>query len=396
METFITKIIKLDNQGRGITYLNNKITFVPFTLKDEEVEIKIIKEHAKYIEAKSIKVISSSPQRTKPICPYYEECGGCSFQHLEYEDYLKIKKSLLVDILKKYLNLELDIITIKNPEPYNYRNKISLKVVNGHYGYYESQTNNLVNVKKCFIVDETINDFLKVIPLINLKNGYITIRVNREKELLIIITSQDKLDFSQVLNNYKIKGIIQNHKLIHGEDYFIETINDYQFKINYNSFFQTNNYINSELLKILADNIPNNLNILDLFCGVGSLGLSVAAKAKQVLGIEIIPEAILNAKENAKLNNLSNTNFMCEDALKVSPNKYKGIDLIIVDPPRSGLNTKIINNLNSQYLIYISCDPMTLVRDLKLLTNYHVTKVYMLDMFSYTSHVECFVKLERK
>lgn len=396
METFTTKILKLDNQGRGIAYLNNKITFIPYALKDEEVEIKITKEHSKYIEAKLVKVIKPSLKRIKPLCPYYEECGGCSFQHLNYEDYLSLKKSLLEDVFRKNLDINLDIMVIKNPHPYNYRNKMSLKIINGCYGYYESQTNNLVKIDKCFIVDSAINDFLKAIPLINLKNGYITIRVNETKELLIIINSKDKLDFPKVLKNYNIRGIIQNDKLIYGNDYFIETVNNYKFRVNYNSFFQTNNYINNELLKLLNDNIPSGLKILDLFCGVGSLGLSLGAKAREVLGIEIVPEAVLNAKDNAKLNNLSNTDFICEDALKISLNNYKNFDLTIVDPPRSGLNKKTIDNLNSKYLIYISCDPITLVRDLKLLSAYHIVKIYMLDMFSYTSHVECFVKLEKR
>jgi 23S rRNA (uracil1939-C5)-methyltransferase len=392
----MTKIIKLDNQGRGITYLNNKIVFVPYTLINEEVEIEIIKEHANYMEGKLVKIITPSSKRIKPLCPYYEECGGCSFEHLNYNYYLETKKNLLANIFKKHLNLDLDIEVIKNHQPYNYRNKISLKVINGNYGYYESQTNNLIAIKECLIVDENVNNFLKVIPLINLKNGYITIRVNTQKELLVIIDTKDKLDFNKVRNDYNIKGIIVNDKLVYGQDYFIETINNYKFKINYNSFFQTNNYVNSELLKILDDNVPNNLNVLDLFCGVGSLGLSVANKSKTVTGIEIIPEAILNAKENAKLNSLGNTNFLCTDALKAPLNKYPSIDLTIVDPPRSGLNNKIIDSLNSQYLIYISCDPITLVRDLRLLTKYQIIKLYMLDMFSYTGHMETFVKLEKK
>lgn len=396
MRTHITKIIKLDNQGRGITYLNNKIVFVPYTLIDEEVEIEIIKEYKNYIEGKLVKIITPSPKRVKPLCPYYEECGGCSLEHLNYNNYLETKKTLLTDIFKKHLNLDLDIEVIKNPQPYHYRNKMSLKVVSGNYGYYESQTNNLIAIKECLIVDESINNFLNAIPLINLKNGNITIRVNNKKELLIIINTKDKLNFTKIINNYNIKGIIVNDKLVYGEDYFIETINNYKFKVNYNSFFQTNNYINSELLRVLDDNIPNNLNILDLFCGVGSLGLSVANKSKAVTGIEIIPEAILNAKENAELNNLGNTKFVCTDALKASLNKYPGVDLTIVDPPRSGLNNKIVDSLDSQYLIYISCDPITLVRDLKLLTKYQITKLYMLDMFSYTNHIETFVKLIKK
>ncbi len=390
----IITVDKMDHQGRGIAKIQGKIVFIPYALIGEKVEIKIVKEYAKYMEAEILKIITPSSQRIEPKCPYYMDCGGCNLQHLDYQEYLNIKKDQIKDIFKRYLSLDIDPIIIGNSNPYNYRNKISLKIENGKIGFYQNRSNKLIEIKECLIVDKNINRILKGIKI---KNGNLVIRTNFNKELILIINSKDKIKFEELIKKYNIIGVIQNNKIIYGKDYLIEEINGFKFKINYNSFFQTNNYINGKLLEILNKSIPSNLNVLDLFCGVGSLGLSIANKSKTITGIEIIPEAILNTQDNAKLNNITNSSFICEDALKLNLRDYRDMDIIVVDPPRSGLNSNIIKSISSKYLIYISCDPMTLTRDLKeLLKKYNIENLYVLDMFSFTSHVECFIKLVKK
>lgn len=397
MKKIVVTIEKLDHQGRGISHIDGKIVFIPFTLPTEKVEIEVVKEYPRYIEAKLVKITSSSLKRVVPKCAYYETCGGCDLQHMEYIDTIDYKKDKIINILSKYSNIDIipEVITAENP--YNYRNKISLKIIKGKYGFYENKSNKLIEIKRCEIVDETINKFLNDLDFLHIKNGIITIRVNSNKELLLSITSTDKLETYIIVKRHNIIGIIKNHEVVYGKDSFIEEINKNKYKVNYDSFFQTNNYINQELTRILNDNVADNLTVLDLFCGVGSLGLSVANKSKKVIGVEIIANAIKNAKENALLNNIKNTEFFCEDISKIDLTKYKDVDLVIADPPRLGLSVKMIEQINSKQLIYISCDPMTLARDLKDLSDkYKVEKVYILDMFPYTKHIECFVKLVKQ
>ncbi len=397
MKKIIVIIEKLDHQGRGMASIDGKVVFVPFTLPDEKVEIEIVREYPRYIEAKVIKITKPSLNRVEPKCAYYETCGGCDLQHMEYKDTVNYKQEKIINIMSKYSGIAITPELVVDDSPYNYRNKISLKIIKGRCGFYENKSNKLIEIKRCEIVDETINNFLKDLDLLSMKNGIITIRVNTKKELLLSITSTDKLNISELVEKHHIVGIVKNHETIYGENYFIEELGKYKYKVSYDAFFQTNTFVNQKLIKLLEDNAPENLNILDLFCGVGSLGLSIANKAKKITGIEIVSSAIKNAKENALLNNIENAEFLCEDILNIDLEKYKDTDLIIVDPPRMGLSEKIIKQINSKYLIYISCDPMTLARDLKeLKSNYEIENFYILDMFPYTKHVECFVKLIKK
>ncbi len=396
------KIEKLDNQGRGITYVNNKITFVPNTLPSEEVDIKIVLEKSKYNEAVVTKYYKYSDRRVESKCPYYKECGGCDLLHMSYEDTINFKKQKLEDILKKYAGLDTELEIIENNKPYNYRNKISLKIIDGKWGYYKGNTHEHISINGCLLAEDNINAFINDIDKLDINKGEVIIRNNYNNELLIIINTKDKININidYLKNKYKIAGIVVNNKKYYNDDFFIEMINKKLFKVSYDSFFQVNRYICSKLFDLINDNVNEGDIVLDLYSGVGTLGINVAKKTKKVYGIETVKNAVINASYNTKINKVDNAYYLLGDVGKTIDKINDKIDTIIVDPPRAGLDKKTkeyINNSGAKKIIYVSCNPMTLARDIKELSNqYDVKKVTALDMFPYSEHCESITVLERR
>lgn len=390
-------IEKLDNEGNGLSHIDGKIIFIPKCLEGELVDIDIVKETKKYYIGKLNKVIIPSKKRIEPFCKHFNKCGGCNLLNLEYKDTLEYKENKIKEIFKKYLDYNLNVNVIESDDKINYRNKLILHIENKELGLID-EDNKVFNTDVCYLVNKSINNIIGYIKSLNINNGKVLIRSNDKEELLISIDTKDRIDLKSINNN--IKGIILNNKLVYGEDYFIETINNLKFKVSYNSFFQINRSINSKLFNIINDNINNNDKVLDLYCGVGSIGINASLKANKVLGIDNLESNIKDANDNKKINNTKNIEFIYGDA-SVFP-KYidKDIDVIIVDPPRNGLNKFTLKNIleyKPRKLIYVSCDPFTLVRDLnELIDVYELNKCYLLDMFPYTHHVESLIVLERK
>lgn len=393
-------IDRFDDLGRGIAYVGDKITFVPNTIPGDTVAITITKENKKYNIAKVDKYIKLSSRRVKPKCPYFDICGGCTLQSISYEDTINYKYNKVKNLFKKN-NIDINPTIIKNPSPFNYRNKISLKVVDKKIGFYEENTHNIVEIKECIIASSAINKTIPLISEFNIINGSITIRSNKNDEILIIIESNDKLniDINYLKTQIKLVGIVINNETFYGDNFLIENINDYFYKISYDSFFQVNPYVASILFNEVSKRINEEDTVLDLYCGVGTLSLN-ATRAKEVIGVEIVENAILNAIFNARINKIDNVKFILNDSTKVLSKLNKKFSKIIVDPPRSGLTKTIIENIlsiNPEEIIYVSCDPATLVRDILLfIDKYSVSEAIIFDMFSYTYHVETMIILKRK
>ena len=395
------KIEKLDNFGRGICYVNDKITFVTNALPDEIVNIKLTKESKKYNEAIVTEYLKKSPKRIDNICPYYEECGGCNLLHMSYQDTLNFKKDKLESIIYKYAKLQRDIEIIPSKD-FNYRNKVTLKIKNYKYGYYKESTHKIIPITKCYIAETAINDFIKDIKYLNVKNGELVIRSNYNNELLLWLKTKEKpnIDIPYLKEHYKISGIILNDQVIDGESSYIELINHQIFTVSYDSFFQINRDICSKLFNLINEYINDNEVILDLYCGVGTLGINASSHAKKTFGIEIVRNAILNAITNAKINKRDNVYYMLGDASKCLPKIKDHLNTIILDPPRAGLDKVTLNTILSfkpDKIIYVSCDPMTLARDLNELQRvYNLEVIKGLDMFAYTNHIETFCVLKLK
>lgn len=387
-------IEKLDYEGRGIARENNKVIFVPRTIPGERVTTHLLKKEKNYEIHVLDEILDSSKQRVSSYCPYASLCGGCTYDIISYQDSLEYKKELMKELfLKNNIILEnLDIVP--SIPSLNYRNKITLKVNNKHFGYYKNESHEFVKIKNCLLASSPIQNFLEDFSLLNLEEGEIMIRSNDNQELLLSITSEDQVNILEELTTkHKIAGIVWNNKCVYGLPYFFEKRDGLIYKVRYSSFFQVNRDIASKIKEEVVNSFKENDEVLDLYCGVGFFSLPLAKKVKKVTGIEYNSLAIVDAIYNASLNNIENTQFHAgkvEDILDKISGTY---NKVVVDPPRAGLNKKVVEEiLNHRYeeVLYISCNPFTLVRDLKLLVNhYNIKKITLYDMFSYTSHVEC-------
>lgn len=391
------RIVKQDNFGSGIGYDEfSKIIFVPKTVIDDEVEVNIIKENKKYNQGEVVEIIRPSIKRVGSKCEFFDKCGGCHLRMVRYEDTLLYKQDKVKDILYRGLGYSQAVRII--PSSDQYRNKISLKIVNGEIGYYEAETNILVGIDTCLNAKESINNFITHLPKLNIQNGIITIRSNYNDELLLHIESDDELVLKN-LTKYKVVGVKHNDKLVFGEDHFMELINGIFYNVSIDSFFQINNEINAKLQETIKDHINDNDQILDLYCGVGSLSIPLASKASKIYGVDSDPSNIKDALLNQKINRLENTFYLLNDAAKAIKEIKEKFNVLIVDPPRSGLTVDGIKNIKEvdpEKIFYVSCDPNTLVRDLKEFSQYQIQDVIIFDMFPYTYHVETLVLLIKK
>lgn len=395
------EIIKLDHFGRGIGKLNNKIIFIENALPEEIVDIKITKEKKKYCEGIVTKYRKKVQDRIEPICPYYNYCGGCDIMHMSYDNQLKFKQNKIENIMSD-LNIKINNI-IKSDDELFYRNKITFQI-NHKLGLFEKESNKIIEIDKCYLANNKINSIIKELKELDLNNINKIIVKNINNQLMIIIESDKEIIIPNSLEkqNIQIYQKIKNeYKKIYNNNQLTATINDKKYQISPDSFFQVNINTTVKLynkVKEYCKNL-NSKNILDLYCGTGTIGIYVSDIAKKIIGIEINNDAINDAKINASLNNTNNITFICNDVekeldkIKITP------DTIIVDPPRSGLSSKTIETIfkiDSKNLIYISCDPMTLKRDLKILNEkYNIIELTPFDMFPQTHHIETVVLMSR-
>ncbi len=396
-------IESLDYYGRGITHLDGKIVFVKDALPEEIVDIQIILDKKKYSEAKVIKYKKKSSKRVDSLCPYFKKCGGCQLFYYKYKDSLDFKYNKVRSFLdNNKISYDGKIDVVENSKPLEYRNKLSLKIVNNKIGFYKESTHELVEIDKCLIASPIINEVIKNYKLLNIEDGELTIRVNSNNEVLLIIKTLKNnynIDIAKLKEKVKLVGIVYNNKCIYGDDFYYERLDNKLFKVSFDSFFQVNPYITKELFKLVSKNIDSNSVVLDLYSGVGTLSIVASLKAKEVYSVEIVKNAVLNGNFNAKINKINNIKFFLGDASKIVNNLNVNFDTLIVDPPRSGLSSmtrEFIKEKMPNKIIYVSCDLYTLIRDLKILDGYEIKDYKILDMFSYTYHLESFVVLTRK
>ena len=393
------KILRLDNFGRGIAYYNNKICFIDNCFPDEVVDFKIIKETSKYIEGHVIEIANNSSLRVESDCIYSRICGGCCFQEYDYLSENKYKedkiKSLISRYLKEYINVVSDIVYDRKTY---YRNKIILHGNNDKLGLYKGKSKEIVDIDRCIISNEKINKIIKIIKKIKNIEEVLIRTSNDEKEVLVNIKNDVK-NYEELEKECTV--LIINNKLITSKKKIITHIGNKKYYLSSNSFFQVNEFLTEKLFNKVKEYVktikPNN--VLDLYCGTGSFGIYISDIVNNIVGVDYNKSNIEDAIDNNKLNNINNIKYICskvEDVIE----KLKDYDLIIVDPPRAGLDKKSIKNIleiNSKNIIYISCDPNTLVRDLKILSEKYIIKeITPFNMFPRTYHVETVSVLSRK
>lgn len=395
---YVVNIDKLDHQGRGIAFTDGIITFIPNALIGEKVKIKITKSSKKIREAEVIEFIVKSDKRVESLCKY-SECGGCDLMHMEYNDQLKYKEQKIKEIMQKFTHIDINIKDII-PSELNYRNKATFQVKE-NIGYYKKKTYEVINIDKCLIVDERINKLLDLVKKNNLENIYqIVIRVGYN-ESMIVFKANGKYHIDLGLfDNVDNIVVFENkeYKTIKGKGFIIEEIGKFKYMVSPDSFFQVNSKCVYNLYSKVEEYVKNSIKLLDLYCGTGTIGIFLSDIATEITGIEINEFAIKDAEINKELNRINNINFICKDVSLLD--EVLVADTIVIDPPRSGLDSKVIefiNKVNPKKIVYVSCDPVTLARDLNILSdNYDVLELTPVDMFPYTCHVECVSVLHRK
>mgnify|MGYP004641012383 CR=1 FL=1 len=381
-------IESVDDIGNGVTRINNIVVFIPYTLSNEKVKIKIVSISKRFAVGKVIEFITKSDKRCEVKCNCYNECGGCNFLHINFNDELSIK----INYINKLFNTNINTVLTNNE--YNYRNKATFHIKDGKIGYYSEKTNDIIEFNNCLLLDNRINDIYNYLKEHELSTiSEVIIRVTT-KDIMIVFKGE-KYDINDIINHFNITSIYLNDKLIYGESYIIEEIDNIKYSIYPDSFFQ----VNKDNMKIMYNKAREYAgygnNLLDLYCGTGTIGIYLKDNFKHIDGIEINKDSIKNANINKKLNNINNIKFISGDASIAKNNNY---DVIIVDPPRSGLSNKVINFLdksNSKRIVYISCNPKTLKRDIDLLKNYKMIKLEIINMFNKTKHIECITLLEK-
>ena len=396
------EITSMDHNGRGIGKLNNKIVFVKNALPGEIVNLKILKEKKNFIEAEVLSYIKKAENRIESACPYYLECGGCDLLHLNYNDQLKFKQDKINNIINRYLDANITINDIiKCDDNFNYRNKVSFQVKE-KIGFYNDKTYEIIPVESCLIGNKLINNSIKYLNKLDLKNiSKIICRTGNNKLMIILESTTLDLDITslkEIADSIYIK--IDNEYILKYKDkYITESLDNYKYLISPDSFFQINKNICIKLYNKIKEYVGSNNNVIDLYCGTGSIGIFISEN-NNVIGIELNKYAILDANLNKELNNLKNIDFICGDSGKMLNKINFKPDIIIVDPPRSGLSKETISNLlkyNPKKIIYVSCDPMTLTRDLNILKeHYNIDELTPYDMFPNTKHVECLCLLTKK
>lgn len=441
-EKYTMELMDITHSGEGVGRLENMIVFVEGGLPGDVVEVEIKNVKKTYAQGKLLSVSQASPERVIPACPYFEECGGCQILHMSYEGQLRAKSKMVKDALQRIGGLkEIEISPIIGmEEPLRYRNKAQFKLDNKGMGFYAKKSHNLIHIDDCLNQPESAADAIRTINTLiqelNLSiyderthKGYVRgvlQRTNLQGENMITLIINGK-DLSQrqaivdgilagipnvksiYVNINREKGnVILGRKslCVYGAARLVEQIGDLNFSISPNSFFQVNSKQTVKLydrIKEMAA-LKGTETVFDLYCGTGTIGLYLAGNAKKVIGIESVGDAILDARENAGLNQIENATFHLgraeDEMLKIT--KEEGIkpDLIILDPPRKGCEESLltaINDMGTPRVIYVSCNPSTLARDLKIMTEagYAIKTVQPVDLFPGTGHVETIVSLEK-
>ena len=394
------KIEKLDHFGRGITHINDKICFVKDALPEEIVDIEIINENKKFSEAITKKVKEKSPNRIKSKCKYSNKCGGCTFSHLLFEEENKYKEEKVKEIINRFADLDKKLVKkIVSNEEYNYRNKIILHGIGKNLGFYEERTHSIIPINNCHLISHKMNKVIKVLNKINERIEEVLIRCNNDDSMIMVELEGKVSDLEELKDICDV--LIYNGLILSEEDELINEIGNKKYYLSYSSFFQVNRFLTKNLYDEVLKEVKNKKpkKVLDLYTGTGTIGIYVSNYAKKIIGIDSNGSNIKNANKNKELNNVKNIEFIC-DRVENRINEFKNIDLIIVDPPRAGLDPKTKNylkELKSDTIIYVSCDPVTLARDLKELNDiYNIKSIKPFNMFPRTYHVESISVLERK
>jgi len=450
-EIYTLNISSIGSNGEGIGHIDGYTLFVRDALPGDQVMAKVIKVKKNYGFAIMTDILEPSPDRVEPICPVSSKCGGCSIMHMHYDAQLRCKEELIKDALERIGGVSrerLEGITepiIKSEMPLYYRNKVQYPVRDNdgrlEIGFYAKRSHRIVETKRCYIQDVYVEEIIKSIKAfmetyeISAYNEerhkglvrHIVIRKSRSKDcfhVTLVINGKrlpnaeafadqlmglNKVEAVSLNINCEKTNVILGPRLItlSGPTHLVDNIKDITYQISPLSFYQVNPVQTEKLYEKALEyaGLTGSEEVFDLYCGIGTISLFLARQAKKVYGVEIVGAAVDDARENARINQISNTVFYTGKAEEVVPRLYEeeGVkaDVVVVDPPRKGCDEillKTIVDMSPNRIVYVSCDPGTLARDVKYLEKqgYLVDKVCGVDMFGQSMHVECVVGISRK
>lgn len=438
-----TKIIEaMTSEGSGIARIDGYTVFIPGAITGDTVRFLVVKENKKYGFGKALEIVNPSPDRVVPQCATFSKCGGCTLSAMNYSAQLEFKRKKVYDAITRiggFTDIK-DVDIIPSTPCYGYRNKAQYPTasINGELkaGFYAPHSHRVVPTTFCALQSERSNEIINSctewfnknnIPAYDeaTKKGvvrHICIRSGKNETMLVFViakpikNSSALCDFLTDKYN-EITGIVENYnskdtnviygesdKILYGKPYIIDNIEELKYKIHYKSFYQVNPYTTLPLYEkaLELSNADKTKTVFDLYCGGGTISLFLAQRAKKVIGIEIVEEAILNARENAKLNDIKNAEFYCGAAEEVAPELIKEgtkADIVVLDPPRKGCDEKLlkaVGEMKPERIVYVSCDCATMARDAKFLSEYGYapTNVTAVDQFPQTSHVEAVALLQ--
>ena len=446
-QKYIVDIIDNGANGEGIAKINDFTIFIPKTIKGEKCEILIVKVLSSHAFGKLLSIIKSAEERVVPDCNTYNRCGGCELRHMTYEKTLELKKHSVQNLINKSLNNKIKVSEILGmEEPFHYRNKAIYPIgLNSKgepdFGVFAKMSHTIIPIEKCFIQTQVSQEIARVILEFIRKNNisvyneqtqkgvfrHFIVKVGKKTgQIMCIIVinekgfAKEKELVSFLLNRFpEITTIVKNinnkntnvimgkeNEILYGDGFIEDILGEYTFKISPMSFYQVNPVQAEKLYNTAIEMTDLNKEdiLFDLYCGIGTIGIFASKYVSKVYGIEIVPDAIKDAEENTKINSIQNIDFIVGDVEEafdnlINKNKVEPT-AIIVDPPRKGLDNKTIENvlkIKPQKITYISCNPATMVRDLKKLEEkYEIKEIKAVDMFPYTSHVECVTVLYLK
>jgi len=442
-DELILKIVDITSDGSGIGKHNGMAIFVPLTAVGDTARVKILKVKKTYAYGKALEILEPSADRIVPDCEAFNKCGGCVFRHIDYTAELKLKSNKVYESVKRLGGVDMPpqpILHIENSD--HYRNKAQYPVgQDGKAGFYAFHSHRIIPCADCKLQPKIFSEITNICEKWIAKNNisiydeayhkgllrhiYIRIAEKTDEIMLTLVINGDSLPHSdklisaitQKFQNIKSiqlninkadTNVILGDKCIklYGEDYITDILCDVKVRLSPLSFYQVNRAMAEKLYKKAAEYAkPQNKNILDLYCGAGTIGLSMANKAKSVIGVEIIPEAVEDAKFNAEQNGIENARFICSDATKAAEQLAKEniqTDVVVVDPPRKGLTPELIETISTKFaperVVYVSCDPATFARDVKIFDSYgyKLIEYTPADLFPRTAHCECCALLSQE
>ncbi len=429
-DIFEIEITGTTEDGDGVGRAEGMAVFVPYALLGERVRVLIVKVLKNYAAGKLMEVIHPSPNRIKSQCQYFYKCGGCRFWNVDYQTELEYKRQKVEDCIRRIAKLDLKVPPVLGAkEQCGYRNKGQFPVSADGIGIYAQHSHRVIDIEGCIIQDETNPCVLKAvrqwmsdynIEPYNEETGkgcvrHIYTRSADSGKMVCIVSNTENLPHSEELAELLrdsvdgLTGVLQNFnnkktnvvlgtrfRTLWGSDYITDKLGDCTFKLSPLSFYQVNKAQTEVLYSVARDfaGLSGGEVVWDLYCGTGTIGQFMAKSAKKIVGIEVVPQAIANAKENAELNGIENCEYYCGTAEEIAPRlKGETPDVVILDPPRKGCEEsllKTVSRTGAKRIVYVSCKPSTLARDLKILTNlgYHAEKLQPVDLFPRTPHIE--------